>query len=934
MADVLFICIREEDKNDFVVEFIKGLMSRGLTVSYAGALFCERKDQYVYDDVTNLLFFASTYFRETRMKSKNFITWEGFLDSIDFDHAEAKLVIYAILCRQKISFEVLEKKFCSFLEENWKHMAAEMIRSSLEMDFSTFESCYSDIIEILGFNRELLERTKNRVIDRQIGRGIVWPNDIFDRFIFNNIQMISIPENSERREEILHELEQNQKEVELECLRDPKKAEKLIVDFFGSEIIDIASKNPERIMFFDISRRSPKKKILCLYYEEKHNEAIKLCLYPEYGGEAIRFHSYLEESTGEKTRESTGEETRESTGEETRESTGEETRESTGEIKRFCLGNFRERRDLYKPKTIGTIIDKHVMLALHPSLVDIYFPVNDFMIEVDPEEPEIGFLSRKIDLENNQTREEVLRIDTRLREKIHVYRYNEDMRGESGWFARMGIGDKKENSEEKLLILGRLENLYEVLLANKRYGRFYQPIHFILKFLVFLVAVYFVSNTLQMYFSDVNKNMTILTLISMFVFPIFVLVGFFFAFWALRIFVLDYLLDPLYRLLKWSTYVILIFMLSIGTESMILNTLLLFFVFFCGILIFNNYIRSAALYELNDLFGIIDHNDSLNIEGYENRPAEVLKCSRFETIIKKGNTEEVYSNSCFFPIICWVSKRYRTVPRRIAYSSGVFLTRRSEEESVMDSERKLVEELIYRKPRTWGFWGAVRNLLFGRGMIESQLSSDSEHSSSDRFIYFGQWKDVLRHISSAIPIFPQYVLFRNMLILAALSGLFFNIFVTYDVSLELLRDWIEKISFWTVIKYLIFPALWVLVTRIFRFQFWKVFLIIIFIYLLSIQPLYIKILAFLVFSTVIGLFWFPIQQVYYSLKIWWFEICNGAIISVKKKDGNREKGTRIQRDILVTRLFMSWDCIEEERIYFNKRFFSDIVENDEWDKNS
>ena len=43
MADVLITCIREEDKDDFIVELIKGLMSRGLTVSYAGCFIVKEK---------------------------------------------------------------------------------------------------------------------------------------------------------------------------------------------------------------------------------------------------------------------------------------------------------------------------------------------------------------------------------------------------------------------------------------------------------------------------------------------------------------------------------------------------------------------------------------------------------------------------------------------------------------------------------------------------------------------------------------------------------------------------------------------------------------------------------------------------------------------------------------------------------------------------
>ena len=116
MADVLLVCIREEDRDDFAIEFIKGLMSRGLTVSYAGAFYRERLDEYVYDDVTNLLFFASTYFREAQMKSKNFKKWEGFLDSIDFEQIDARLIIY--VSTRGIEVGALENKFRDYLKNS------------------------------------------------------------------------------------------------------------------------------------------------------------------------------------------------------------------------------------------------------------------------------------------------------------------------------------------------------------------------------------------------------------------------------------------------------------------------------------------------------------------------------------------------------------------------------------------------------------------------------------------------------------------------------------------------------------------------------------------------------------------------------------------------------------------------------------------------
>ena len=86
---------------------------------------------------------------------------------------------------------------------------------------------------------------------------------------------------------------------------------------------------------------------------------------------------------------------------------------------------FDSARKLYAPENIGKVIDEKVMLALHPPLVNTFFPTNNFMLEVDPEEPEIGFLSGKVDMRRHQSLGTILKIDNKLRKKLMIYRFKE-----------------------------------------------------------------------------------------------------------------------------------------------------------------------------------------------------------------------------------------------------------------------------------------------------------------------------------------------------------------------------------------------------------------------------------------------------------------------------------------------------------------------------
>ena len=187
MADVLLICIREEDKDDFIVELIKGLMSRGLTVSYAGVFFRERENSYVYDDVTNLLFFASTYFRRAPIISKGFKTWKGFIDSINFEHVEEKIIVYVIT--ERIKMEDLQEDFYDFLKTYWMNMAAELIRNSFEMSFQVFESNYQEFVEIFGLNSKKIEESRERITGSYLMEEDSWGNLYLDKFVKKCIEV-------------------------------------------------------------------------------------------------------------------------------------------------------------------------------------------------------------------------------------------------------------------------------------------------------------------------------------------------------------------------------------------------------------------------------------------------------------------------------------------------------------------------------------------------------------------------------------------------------------------------------------------------------------------------------------------------------------------------------------------------------------------------
>jgi hypothetical protein len=193
----------------------------------------------------------------------------------------------------------------------------------------------------------------------------------------------------------------------------------------------------------------------------------------------------------------------------------------------------------------------------------------------------------------------------------------------------------------------------------------------------------------------------------------------------------------------------------------------------------------------------------------------------------------------------------------------------------------------------------------------------------------------MKHIGSIIPVSPQAVLFRNMIILAAFSGLIFNKLQdsTYKITLTNFESWIEKIGPRDIVLYLIIPLIWfILVSGKLKFRFWKALLVLVFFYLLWFQPSPEKIWAAVIFSFILVLFLlrFPVLQVLFSFIIWIDEKFEGNIISVvKRRDGL--EGTGIQRNLLTTKLSMrDSKGYEEERIYFNKRFWEDIIRSYKW----
>lgn len=936
MADILLICIREEDKDDFTVEFIKNLMSRGLTVSYCGAFYSERKNEYIYDSVTNLLFFSSAYFREAPMKSKkNFRELEHFICNIDFEEVDAELVIFSFLCLQKIGTARLEDNILddfvnSFLrKKKWTETIVEMIRSSCEMSFSDFKYKYQEVVEILNLDENTFTKSKNKIENGDFGTQIDWltseATESFDKFMEACRKVI--------RKEPVAEFDLFQEKIEQECNEDFSKGGQLISEFFEGE-------NVRKIF-------SPLKKLFPCLGSLRRNSKKKLILYYE---DLFDLYIYSKNSARKETR---------------KDIQGEK------EILPVPLGQIKlnEPRDLYSSKRIKDIIDNYVMRELHPPLVDIHFPDDVFLLETDPEEPEIGFLSTRRYRNPCETIEENLRVDVKLREKLWIYRWIKEKKS----FQELKRGHRKNRKEKELiediLVVGRIKHLYEVLIATKRYGSAYHWLRAILGLLLPAAAIYFV---LSMLWTHLIRSSDEISMIPKAAAILFFSI---FTFWASRDFVLKYILDPMYDMFKLFTYSFVLITLSLSWKSLEMSSIflliisLLFGVFFC-----RNYISSAVLYEINESLSIIECEDVLKIQSLDNQEdswskiyncfpiclfvhrgnknkvkgeinVRVLRCGRFHTVVKEieerdsvmkeKNAVKIFFNSDLFPIVKYICKESACSPKEIAYSSGIHLA------SIKSN--RTIRKLMYKKPKVRGFWRNLGNLLLGKGKIECKGNTD-RFLPGTRAIYFGQWDRVMNHIRNAIPVFPQLVLFRNLIVLTVLSGLLFNFFSLYrsffgrGISPKGFTEWVDSISFpdniWLIL-YIIGPFICFLLIVRFKLKVWKVFLVLIFFYLSGFYLAQILKLAFFVILVFFMLLWFPLKQILYSIGIWGVERMRGDLISVVGNDGNQQ-GTGIQRNFFATRFFVynphDPSCQEKERVYSNEQFFEDIVFSKNWRK--
>ncbi|MBU7045385.1 MAG: hypothetical protein HXS54_03025 [Theionarchaea archaeon] len=906
MTDILLICIREEYKEDFIREFIMELISRGLTISYAGAYYNERGDKYVYDDDLDIPFSESISFEKAPMRSKNFVTWEGFLDNITFEQIDVKLVIY--FNARRLDPATLKEKLRHYLNDMVKDIIVEMIRDSFELSFSDFESRYRDIVDILGIDKRLLEKLRNHIEGSSL-RGVDWwPSPALDIFISRCSRLKSKIEEGSLTEEYSLNLDEAQKELERECLKDPIKCGELIEEFLFSEIektLDI----PEGVMFLDISRRTQEHKILCLYNDVDTNKGkSRLFFYP---GKLAERHEELTEEEIET---------------EAITSVIEEEKvikvpfppfEMTS-IPRNCLF-FSWPGALLSPEAIESIVDHHIMPALQPPPIDIHFPVNDFMLEVDPEEPEIGFLSRRVYLNNFQTIEENLKIDTNLRKKVSIYRVAKDEYSRYEKFTKSNIRSTSDRQKEDIFVIGRIEDLFKIFAANRRYGFIYKSLYDVLKFLALLAVIFLILKILETFILGFSEAIIVTFLIAI-IFGVTIL-----FFMSFKRIILNYILDPMYEIIKGSFYILLVLILYPRESTSYLSIFLLFLASLTIIALFNSHICSAILHDFNNSFKIIGRGDTLSIEGLNAESTgtlEVLKCGRFQTILKKDNNICVFSNLNLFSKIKWINKKTRTVERKMAYSSAIFLSPGDMKRS-KPSERD-IGELVCRI--------TLENTLFGKREIMLR-GSEEVFSQIDRHIYFGPWNQVMSHIENAALLFTRSMLskmVRRMVILAIFLGLVFNIFraYVYNRSFMEFTGSLGNIHFTEVV--VLIAVLWIYLARILKIRMWKASLALVFYLLIWFQPSSIGVLVFPFLLVAIFFLQLPIKQAFYYFNIWWYEMKKGRIISIVNKDNLR--GTVVDRNLLATELKMyDSDGFEEKRIYFNEQFYNDVLTSSEWE---
>jgi hypothetical protein len=1013
VADILLIGIREENKADFIVEFIKGLMSRGLSVSYAGAYYSEIRNRFVYDNIVNLLFFSSTYFREAHMKSKNFGSWKGFLDDIDFEKIEERLIIYinTYQYRDRFNreyFKSLKESFQEYLTGQLQDSLSELIRDLFRMSFLSFRSHYPEVVQLLDINCKSLTRIRRQVDTTEVAIEVEKLGNTFYSFMTECRSMRkeiiksgareardklerekeedeikellqldgeeTIPKlycllekaydglpdqvddenlrrlvEAERRyirweTEIIdkgrpgngtfRDLERSRRNVEIECSRDSSKAEILLGKVFPPKTISAAAISIEKRMYFDIQNRMPRKKIICIncrHILSKEEKEVELLLSEEEKEVELLFYPRRNP----------------------RDESDEISIDTLTERNEY---SFDRARDAYSHDNIDRIIDEYVFVALHPSLIDIYFPVNGFMVEVDPEEPEIGLLSRRIATNGLEKHEESLGIDADLREHLHIFDLveGEDV-GARKSFGKLKPGQKmKGETDEKMkgetddiVIFGRIEHLYRYLIGGGSLSSIYTLAYSVLRWLAMLLPpAALVSYFALKYFFPFHTGYvaSILQAIGVFV-------GVSFAFWTLRTFILRYILEPMYSMAKWFSYIFLAALILgkieyLGIEFLIIfSSILVLFV--C--LVFAEYVRSAILYELNESFKMIGYADSMRIENPEcgnEEMVRVLKCNRFQTMVQRiGNFQLngdilVFFNSELFPKINCIRRNDKDPPREMAYSSGIL------PESLRKRKKsKDVNELTYGKSRAWGSWRILKNIFLDKGRIEQGEEPSDEHLLNRRHMYIGPWDGVARQLGGAVPLFPQSVLFRSMIILAATSLLIFYFLFSHELSAVSLANWKDEIGFLEVFLCVIFPSVFVLLASGLRVQFWETAIITILYFFLLIQPHTTVLLVILLTLSSILFFFllkFPIRQVIFYSLIYMDEKLRGNIVSFKNISDNSGiegcdqdfimiKGQEIKKNLLFTEFTASFlDGLEEKEVLFNEDFFNNIIRSPKW----
>jgi hypothetical protein len=869
VVDVLVISVREEKKGDFIIEFVKGLMSRGLVVCYAGACYCEKEDRYIYDNTTSLFFFSSTYFREAPMKSKDFDNVKEFLSYVDFKQVDARLVISVITCDTGIC------------EEDGSQEQSRSVKKFLDKRKNDLNTAI---------------KTELKSSERKSEKNI-----IKIRKKISEIKKISKVKKNDCREEI---------SKRFECFKiHTEELEKILL-----RKIDLGRADLDSLLFPFYACKEPfRKRALYLYVEEERGrkEGANLFVYNE---ERISHHFAAREIDylGKKFT-------------------------PRREVKLVPeIIHFEKFRDLYSLESIRKIIDEYVLLGLHPPLAEIFFP-DEFVLEVDPEEPDIGFLSKKMiqpeivpGLENE------------------LWKFNWD--GRSKIFRGLESENKKgENTppiEGDTLIVGRISDLCEVYFAKsasnsttgeratlcqKIAANWYQKTCSVCKYLpilAFWICIFLDTLTEKV-------EISILALIA----SIFLL---YFVFWILQDFVLDYILQPFYGFLESVCCTILIFHFALVSEKAKISLAIVVLLFFCFFVYFSRrYISSAVFHDLNTSFELIDRGDEVEIEKNESQRSQnssqdclrtqiVMRCGRFFTILKKSESEdfEVKFNSDLFKEIECIYKN-KCFERKSEKTHGFYASGIISSTEIGKTNSGTAKELIYEKPKTHGLLKHIKSLILEKGKVRLR---DPLHkpSPSARWIYFGKKDEVTKQISSAIPIFPQSELTRNMIILASLSALLFNVLRDFSAAfsrsalgwlVDLLKNNTETGAM--LIFAVAFLALTLFILAKLETETWKIILFLFFFLLIIVNSYFILVLFFIIIAFLMYFnrsFFHIICFLRILLNEWW----SGDIVSIKEKT----EGAKKEELIGINSFFARFETISNnqkiEKIMMNSRFWKGI----------